>query len=110
MIWKPDTCGCVIQETNEHVVVKIIKACQEHPYTTDKEHYQTVLADNQNKNIIVSKLVDILALKDAEDVVWNYVKGAKAARVLEVSVPSKTLAEVSSALTSELATEKVLIK
>ena len=66
--WSPDTCRCVIdyqwddsvpQEKREHTVSSIVSKCSFHDQLPDDNtHYGTVIDENQNKNIVLSKIQD----------------------------------------------------
>lgn len=70
--WRPDTCGCeieyqwddsVAQEERTHVVSTITKNCPIHdPIPTKGEHYNVVLEENQRKNKVYGKLLDLPTL------------------------------------------------
>ena len=67
--WRPDTCGCEIeyqwddslsQEARIHTVSNVVKKCDVHSTTPSKEdHYNKVLEENQRKNKVYGKLLEI---------------------------------------------------
>jgi hypothetical protein len=70
--WRPDTCGCEIeyewddslsQEKRVHTPSQIIKKCEFHQDMLNKnEHYTKVLEENQTKNRVWGKLLEISTL------------------------------------------------
>ena len=67
-IWKPDTCKCQIEyqwddlvdvKDRVHTVSKIIYACPVHQGNTKEECYDTVLDENQRKNILHGEILKI---------------------------------------------------
>src|ERR1041384_5092005 len=69
-IWSPDTCDCSIEfefddavSANErvHIGKRIIKRCPAHQpehFTDCHDHYNSVLSENQRKNILLGKLIE----------------------------------------------------
>lgn len=61
MIWKPDTCECVIEfdgVNDEDHLVSVIQKCSEHQALTDGQTCHAVLAENKTRNRLVHHLVE----------------------------------------------------
>lgn len=90
--WTPDTCDCVIDlewddevpaEERVHTVSKVVKKPEHFKSATDKQIFETVLAENQSKNRVIGQLKKELVLSDEEEVKWSLDEERK----LHVEIP-----------------------
>lgn len=60
--WQPDTCGCTVnyswdrdsdEDTRVHTFFSHERRCSDHEHLWDEEVYDTVLEENQRKNITI---------------------------------------------------------
>jgi len=74
--WYPDTCDCVIdfqwddtqtEATRTHSVKAIVKRCGAHrQIPDDKQHFSTVLEENQRKNKVIAQAALLKANLDLQ--------------------------------------------
>src|SRR3972149_7048932 len=107
--WRPDTCGCYIEEIYEAGSIKgggqIMTKCVVHATVPDAELYDTLLAENRIKNRVFRFLcgldgVDLklskmdpsgaVTLKDGVEDFWTF-SGSGKGRQLAISVSGVTL-------------------
>lgn len=115
MIWRPDTCGCVLEYSDDgrgnvpENLVRVLRACPAHPVLSA----HAVMAENQTKNYTLGQLAlrapaltrrvtdasgqpgDVI---DESKVAWRF----DAQRQLVIDAPSLTAAE-KAALETALA-------
>jgi hypothetical protein len=60
-VWHPDTCGCAVEYTDDlnFTYRRTHAACSRHASVADTpQHLAQLLAENQQKNIIVGRITD----------------------------------------------------
>ena len=66
-LWRPDTCGCVIEyewddtvseSERTHSISKVVEACEAHKGLTAEELYATVGDENKRKNIALGHILE----------------------------------------------------
>jgi hypothetical protein len=109
--WRPDTCECEIEyewddngvdENKVHTLKKFNKVCQAH--SSNQSGYGSVLTENQNKNKGVTKIVELLNLKeeDAQKVLWKIDKDTREVSYNFSELVNKPTALQKAALQTEL--------
>ena len=65
--WMPDSCGCIVEyswdsdsdeDSRVHTFVGHSKKCNDHEHLWDKDVYDTVIEENQRKNITLQHAVE----------------------------------------------------
>ena len=102
--WYPDTCDCIIdfqwddaepEAARTHTVKAIIKRCAAHrEIPDDKQHFSTVLEENQRKNKVMAQASLLKADLDLQGIQWSFDE----ARVLHVGIGSQLSDANKSAL------------
>ena len=120
MTWKPDTCGCVIEESHNPSdsnygvkFSKVISKCSDHENLPDSAIYDTVYtnsdSDQKRKNLLEKFLIETDALGVSEEVLqddgtpmrqfkkgitytWNFT-GKGNSRILNVALSGVTLGD-----------------
>lgn len=87
--WSPDTCGCVLEyswdasvpaDSRVHTYSATIRTCPTHPGLAAAALYQAILNENQTKNRVLGRAVQISTklstdgqtLKDGITYVWTF--------------------------------------
>ena len=73
--WRPDTCKCVIdfrwddqmkERERIHSLDKVIEKCETHIHLSDVELFSELFEENQNKNKVVSKIIEVFDFNSGE--------------------------------------------
>ena len=107
--WTPDTCVppyCVIDyrwnttvaaTSRVHTPSNIEQVCSAHTSiaTSPSALYAVLVSENTRKNLVCAQMVSVLATVDPLTIPWSY-SGTGASRVLNVTFPGATAANVTS--------------
>ncbi len=88
--WYPDTCDCIIdyqwddtepEAARTHTLKAVVKQCAAHSkIPDDKQHFSTVLEENQRKNKAMAQASLLKADLDVQGIQWSFDQG----RVLHI--------------------------
>src|SRR3990172_9164921 len=99
--WRPDTCGCVIEEDVTDGVISagdVISKCSLHTDVADGDLYGVLIGntdgENKRKNLIYAYLVNEMGIEFGETIeyIWSF-SGTGADRVLSAEAVGANLTQ-----------------
>jgi hypothetical protein len=105
-IWRPDTCGCVIEQTHDPQdtsvpigLSRVLAKCAVHAALSDAEVWDTVFdwdgGENRRKNRIRARLKEAFG-EQADIASWSF-SGTGATRVITVVTVGLTSTQIANA-------------
>lgn len=98
IIWRPDTCECILEYNGSNEPANFIKAFAQCPFHAGDAQGQTAHGENVFKNVAVTKVVETVTKLKPEDVEWSY----DAQRKLKLVIPGINATE-KTAIETEMA-------
>ena len=112
--WSPDTCDCVIllkwddavgQEERTHTHGGTITKCDAHSQTLDKDLLEELLGENQNKNRVLGKAMEVMGinrenLEEVKAIEYTFDANRKLEVVVKGITPTKRV-ELENAISED---------
>lgn len=99
-LWKPDTCGCVLEfefdadlpsEERVHTPLEPHRKCQHHQHADKDTHHAAVSEENTRKNRAFGEVAEQLSDADKKELKWSLDESRQVVIEVPATVDKKTI-------------------